>query len=187
MGSSVVIGAEGPTTPLAQVVADNFAVAAQDYLDRYPDIKAAYGENYDAARRHFVAFGIHEGRTWNQSQTRVIWGSPGDKGVGGTGNGINCVRFPNGAKLGAINWQSAVKVANSDILFVLYLPNGQTLLNTFHHGEGNITRSITLPDPIDIEIGGAIWIWADGWGDQSPGGIEVQTGLYFYGNPIWTN
>src|SRR6478672_6917832 len=135
MGSSVVIGAEGPTTPLAMVVAQNFAAAAEDYLVRYPDVKAAYGENYNAAHLHYIS-----------------------------------------------NGQNAVKVGNSDILFVLYLPNGQTLLNTFHHGESNIVRGINLPEPIDIEPAGAIWIWADGWGDASPGGIEVQTGLYFYGN-----
>jgi len=182
-GSAVQIGVEGPTTPLDRVVADNFATAAKDYMDRYPDVKAVYNNNIDAAYQHYLMYGKNEGRTWNQGQTKVIFGYCGDHGVGGTGNGSNCIRFPNGAKIGAINWQSAVKVGHSDILFALSTSTGLSLLNTFHHGESNITRPVMFPEPIEIPPGGYVWIWADGWGDASPGGVEVQTGLYLYGNP----
>ena len=38
---------------------------ADYYLDKYPDLKAAYGDNDEAALQHFVQFGMKEGRQGN--------------------------------------------------------------------------------------------------------------------------
>lgn len=40
---------------------------ADYYLDRYPDLKAAFGDNDEAALQHFVYFGMKEGRQGNAS------------------------------------------------------------------------------------------------------------------------
>ena len=35
---------------------------AEYYLNKYPDLKAAFGNDYSAALNHFITFGIKEGR-----------------------------------------------------------------------------------------------------------------------------
>ena len=40
---------------------------ADYYLDRYPDLKAAFGDNDEAALQHFVYIGMKEGRQGNAS------------------------------------------------------------------------------------------------------------------------
>lgn len=187
-GSSVVIGVEGPTTPYDQVIAANFQAAAADYLARNPDVASVYGAaNYQGAWQHYQQYGQREGRAWNQSQTKIIFGYCGDHGQGGTGNGNNCVHFPNGGDLTGIAWQSAVKIANTAVLWVLYTSDGRQLLSTIQTSASpSITRDVRLTDPIVIAPGGFIWIYADGYGDQSAGGIEAQTALYFNSNPMVT-
>lgn len=40
-----------------------------DYLNRYPDVKAAVGSNLESAKEHYDTYGSREGRTLNQMST----------------------------------------------------------------------------------------------------------------------
>ena len=184
-GTVANIGVEGPLRPI-QI--NSLQAEAADYWTRYSDVRndPYYGASPEHAREHFDTWGRNEGRTWNILHDIGILTFCGDRGIGGSGNGYNCIHFPDGARIGGVAWESSVKVGNSEVLSILNTSNGHTLVVTYQQGQSHRIKVVNFPEPIDLPAGGFVWIYAEGWGDSSSGGFEAQVQIFLLGTPRWS-
>jgi len=170
-GSMALIAVEAPMFPQGAK-----QEAAKDYLKRYPDVAAVYQNRPEGAVEHWINYGQFEGwRVWNGYLDIAIITYCGDTAAI---SGYNCVHFPAGAKIGAISWESSVKVLNSEVFSYLQSSSGVSLMTTYQQGQGVRVKTITLPEPIILPPGSFVWLYAQGWGDYNAGGFEAQISLY---------
>jgi hypothetical protein len=167
---------------------DNLS-GAEDYWTRYADVASdpGYGRmaGPQGAWRHYTERGIGEGRTWVVDTKLLPY-------AGCPVNGANFIRFATEARILGINWQSTVKVGNSEVLIILVAgPTGEALMEpgyksilpTHHHAPGAacppIVRDVHFSEnyPLILPAGYVLWVYAEGWGDARQGGLECQIGV----------
>lgn len=104
-------------------------------------------------------------------------------------HGSNCVSFPNIGWLGAISWQSTMKVPGEALLILMVSPVGaglgepgeKRLLSTHHFSvvaANTVVKDILLPQPTYIPPGSQVWVHAISTGGPNPAGLEVQATLW---------
>ena len=154
------------------------AVANSDgacYLARYPDVAADPTFGHDPWR-HFITYGVYEGRTWGcgpgQSGIQLM-GYPGAPAAHG---GINYLNLPVGSQIMALCAEFSVKVGNSEVLWQIR-DGSMVILSAHNWGPGDVVKCHALPVPYIVQDG-LLWIYAEGWGDPNPAGIETQTQVW---------
>lgn len=115
------------------------------------------------------------------------WGSPIAGACGSpTVNGFACIRFPAGARIWGIAWQSSVKIGPHEVLFHLVMSpqpsqlNGTALLSTHQVSDvpNSVARTVILPSPIIVPAGWYVWIYAIGTGPPHAAPVESATMIY---------
>ena len=111
--------------------------------------------------------------------------------------GLPAVRWPEGAVVLEIAWQSSVKVAGEVLYHLVASPTGSginepgrvILLSTHHVGEGPtmLVKRVAPSKPIPIPKGWVTWVYGEGSGAPHGAPAEVQFTFYTRGRANWVS
>lgn len=132
------------------------------------------------------------GAQWSWAPQGIVFASAAKAPHAG---GLHAVRWPEGAVVLEIAWQSSVKVAGEVLYHLVASPTGSgineqgrvILLSTHHIGEGPtmLVKRVAPPKPIPIPKGWVTWVYGEGSGEAHGAPAEVQFTFYVRGIPRW--